>query len=131
MACMRMRKELPKMIPIDYTSFGTHQLAALLEQSKRSERDFQDRLETRLRLGDVRRANHASNSDPVAKRLGFLLAKARNQRRGVEREFAMRLAEIRTDATASPAAGSAVPKNRTDPANASAARRQTWPAVIA
>lgn len=79
------------MTTIDYRRFGMTQLGHLLEQSKRLEQDFQDRFEARLQLGFAGDATRASNPDPVARRLGFLLAKARSRRRAVERELAMRL----------------------------------------
>jgi hypothetical protein len=79
------------MTTIDYRRFGMTQLGHLLEQSKRLEQDFQDRFEARLQLGSADDANRASTPDPVARRLGFLLAKARNRRRAVVRELAMRV----------------------------------------
>ena len=78
------------MIKIDYTGFGTRQLDQLFEHSKRSEQDLQHRLEARLRHAELPSTRHTFNLDPVAKRLGFLLAKIRGQRRAVGRELAMR-----------------------------------------
>ncbi len=77
------------MMPIDYTRFDESQLDELFEQSRRSEEDLQRRLAARLDF-PVSKAHRASNSDPVTKRLGFLLAKVRNEHRAVGRELAMR-----------------------------------------
>ena len=78
------------MRAIDYRRFGTRQLDELFERSKRSEQDLERPLAARLDLAELPNAHRTSNSDPVAKRLGFLLAKFRNQRRAVEQELAMR-----------------------------------------
>ena len=76
------------MTTMDYARFNTHQLGDLLERSKGTEEGFQDRLEIwRRKLAD---ANDLPTPDPVGKRLAFLLADARNQRRAVEQELAMR-----------------------------------------
>lgn len=78
------------MMPIDYTRFDERQLEELFERSTRLEDDFQRRLAARLDFPDLPEAHRASNPDPVAKRLWFLLAKVRNERRAVGRELAMR-----------------------------------------
>ena len=78
------------MMPIDYTRFDESQLDELFEQAVRSEQDLQRRLAARLDFPEPAKAHRASNSDPVAKRLGFLLAKVRNERRAVGQELAMR-----------------------------------------
>ena len=77
-------------MPIDYTRFDERQLDELFERSRRSEEDFQRRLAARLDFPDLPKTHRAANLDPVAKRLWFLLAKARNERRAVGRELAMR-----------------------------------------
>lgn len=80
------------MAAIDYTRFDTRRLGDLLEQSSRTEIDFQDRLETwQKKVAEASDANLAPSPDPVAKRLGFLLVDTRKQRRAIERELAARL----------------------------------------
>jgi hypothetical protein len=79
------------MTAIDYTHFDTRRLGELLERSKHTEADFEDRLEARLKKRlEMGGADRAPNPDPVAKRLAFLAAKARTQRRAVEHELATR-----------------------------------------
>ena len=78
------------MMQIDYTRVDERQLDELFERSTRLEEDFQRRLAARLDFPDLPEAHRASNLDPVAKRLWFLLAKVRNERRAVGRELAMR-----------------------------------------
>ena len=78
------------MNKIDYTHFDSRQLRELFEHSKRSEQDFQGRLEARLNGAALLNADQALNPDPVMKRLGFLLARARDERRAVERELTTR-----------------------------------------
>ena len=78
------------MTSIDYASFATRRLGELLEHSRRTEDDFQRRLEARLGSREKGGADRAPSFDPVAKRLAFLLAKARTRRRAVERELAVR-----------------------------------------
>lgn len=122
------------MTAIDYAQFDTLRLGELLEQSKRREQDFHDRLETwRRKAGEASDANLAPGPDPVAKRLGFLLADSRNQRRAVERELAMRLAEgSNRHSERKPGRGD---RRTAEPTvaygNTSAATPQTMPAVVA
>lgn len=78
------------MMANDYSRSGNRQLEVLLGQAKRSEQDFQRRLDARLDRPALVDAHGSSNPDPVAKRLRFLLAKFRHERRAVERELAAR-----------------------------------------
>lgn len=78
------------MIAIGYARFDERRLRALCERSRRSEEDLRRRLAARLGLPELPDSHRAFSLDPVAKRLGFLLAKVRNDRRAVERELAMR-----------------------------------------
>lgn len=79
-----------EMMANDYRRFDTRQLKELGAQSRRSEEDFQRRLDARLRRSDLPNSPQTPSPDPVAKRLRFLIAKVRDERRAVERELAMR-----------------------------------------
>jgi hypothetical protein len=79
-----------EMMAIDYGRFGRRQLEELGAQLRWSEQDFERRLDARLNRVDLPNSHQMSNPDPVAKKLGFLLAKVRDERRAVEREFAVR-----------------------------------------
>jgi hypothetical protein len=78
------------MKAIDYRRFSTRQLEALAAQSRRTEQDFERRLDASLNRADLPGSQQKSNPDPVAMRLGFLLAKVRDERRAIERELALR-----------------------------------------
>ena len=78
------------MMAVHYSHWGMRQLEHLAAQSRHSEEDFKRRLEARHLRDDRPDSHQAALPDPVAKRLGFLLAKARDERRAVERELAVR-----------------------------------------
>ncbi len=78
------------MTPIDQVHLDASHLDELVERSRRAEEDLQRRLAARLGFAGLDQANPAPPSDPVAKRLGFLLTKVRDERRIVERKLAMR-----------------------------------------
>jgi hypothetical protein len=79
------------MTVINYGRFITEELRDLLKDSERTEQDFQERLGNRTRkAGD---AGESPEPDPLAMRLAFLVAKARQQRRAIEGELASRQVE--------------------------------------
>ncbi len=68
------------MAEIDYMQHEIH-----LERSRRTEDDLRQRLRERLRkAAEAKHAHRVLKPDPVAKRLGFLVAKAGKRRQALE-----------------------------------------------
>lgn len=79
------------MTSTEYRLFGNAQLCRLLMQSKQGEADLRQRVGARANpAGQSDHAEVAVASDPVRKRLAFLLQKVERQRRGAESELATR-----------------------------------------